>query len=464
VLEGAALTAGGPQQWSAVTDASGAFSVNGLLEGTYEVVVTADGHVPGVASVTIVEGTVATLEFTLQPYDVGVLGDVHGSLVAFLRSAGVAATELQWSPELDLDGFDTVVVNGGAPDRATYDAVVAAADEAQASLVYTGTWGVDRGGVRLLERHTGRVSVTAQGYGEGAVVLGDLATGHPLFAGLTDPAELIAAGGYFSTLGGYAGRSLAQLTVARRDGSVMSGMGAGFDWRTAGSVEVVLSASAVTEAVGPGLGWTEAGKRLLLNAVSWSRDVSMPVPGTPVVVVASVTLDETTTVSGTADWPSTVSVRVAGAEVAVATTSLDGSWTAKVPLAIGPNAVTAVATNAAGSSGESAPVIVQRWVASWSTPGSGQSRPVRLLLDGVTGAGAPADTAVLVVRGADGGQAARTDLKWTDEEYYLAMLNGLPDGTYSLSAELTVGDTTVIADGPDIALRPRGPSPTGDAG
>jgi hypothetical protein len=90
---------------------------------------------------------------------------------------------------------------------------------------------------------------------------------------------------------------------------------------------------------------------------------------------------------------------------------------------------------------------------------------VRLLLDGVTGAGAPADTAVLVVRGADGGQAARTDLKWTDEEYYLAMLNGLPDGTYSLSAELTVGDTTVIADGPDIALRPRGPSPSGgDAG
>jgi hypothetical protein len=453
VLGGATVSGSGVQPWSAVTDPSGAFTVDGLLEGTYTVVVAADGHLPATASVTVTAGAVARLDVTLQPYDVGVLGDHGGALVAFLRANGVAAAELHWSPGLDLHGYDTVVVNGGNPDRATYDAVVAAADAAKTSLVYTGTWGVDRGGVRLLERHTGRVTVTAQGYREGAVMLGDLTAGHPLFGGLSDPAELIVPGGYYSTLGGYAGKPLAQLSVVRPDGSVARGMGAGFDWRTTGSVEVVLSASAVTDLVGPGLGWTKAGERLLLNAVSWSRDVSLAIPAAPVVSAPSVTLDDTTTVSGTADWPSTVHVQINGSDVLTVPTSVDGSWTVKLPVAVGRNAVTAVATNAAGSSAGSAPAVVQRWVPSWTVPGSGRSRPVQLRLDGASGSAAPADTAVLVVRGANGAQVARYPLKWTDEVFYLAVLKDLPAGTYTVSAELTVGDTPVVADGPEVPLR-----------
>ncbi|HEX6685167.1 MAG TPA: carboxypeptidase regulatory-like domain-containing protein [Candidatus Limnocylindrales bacterium] len=452
-IPGATVSASGVQPWSATTDASGVFNVDRLLEGEYTVVVSADGHLPATATVRVTAGTVARLEVTLRPYDVGVLGDSGGALVAFLREAGVAATEIPWSPDLDLDGFDSVVVNGGAPDRATYDAVVAAADAAQASLIYTGTWGVDRGGVRLLERHTDRVSVTAQGYGEGAVVLESLASGHPLFAGLTDPAELIVAGGYYSTLGGYAGKPLAQLSIRRPDGSVVQGLGAGFDWRTAGSVEVVLSASAVTEAVGPGLGWTEAGRRLLLNAVSWAGTASMPVPASPVVTAPAVTLDDSITVSGTADWPSTVHLRIGATEVATAVTSLDGTWSAKVPLSLGRNALTATATNAAGSSAATAPIVVQRWAPKWTVPGSGRSRPVQLSLDGVTPGSAPADRAVLVVRDALGAEVARPSLKWTDEEFYLAVLKDLPAGSYTLSAELTVGGTTVVADGPEVIVK-----------
>jgi hypothetical protein len=408
--------------------------------------------------VKVTAGTVARLDFTLRPYDVGVLGDTGGALVAFLRANGVAATELPWSPGLNLDGFDAVVVNGGTPDRVAYDAVVAAADAAQASLIYTGTWGVDRGGVRLLERHTGRISVTAQGYGEGAVTLSAVpeAAGHPLFAGLTDPAELIVAGGYYSAAGGYAGKPLAQLSVRRPDGSVVRGLGAGFDWRTAGSVEVVLSASAVTEAVGPGLGWTEAAQRLLLNAVSWAGTVSMPVPASPVVTAPAVTLDDSITLSGTADWPSTVYLRSGATVVATAVTALDGKWSAKVPVSVGRNTFTATAANAAGSSAATAPVVVQRWTPKWTVPGTGRSRPVQLSLDGVTpgslSGAAPADRAVLVVRDALGGQVARLPLKWTDEQFYLAVLKDLPAGRYSLSAELTVGGTTVVADGPEVVV------------
>ncbi|NUT36952.1 MAG: hypothetical protein HOV79_28180, partial [Hamadaea sp.] len=438
------------------TDASGAFTADRLLEGEYTVIVSAQGHLPATATVTVTAGTVARLDVTLQPYDVGVLGDSGGALTAYLRANGVAATELAWSAGLDLDGFEAVVVNGGSPDRATYDAVVAAADTAQASLIYTGTWGVDRGGVRLLERHTGRISVTAQGYGDGAVVLEGLAAGHPLFAGLTDPAQLIVAGGYYSVGGGYAGKPLAQLSVTRPDGSVVRGLGVGFDWRTAASVEVVLSAGAVTEAVGPELGWTDAGRRLLLNAVSWARSAAMPVPATPAVTAPAVTLDETITVSGTADWPSTVHLRIGTPEASVAftaVTALDGTWSAKIPLAVGPNALTATAVNAAGASGVSAAVVVQRWSPAWTVPGTGQSRPVQLRLDGVTPGRAPADRAVLVVRDATGAEVARSALKWTDERFYLAVLKGLPAGTYTLSAELTVGATTVTADGPEVLFQ-----------
>lgn len=451
-IPSATVSASGAQPWSATTDASGAFTVDRLIEGDYTVVVSAQGHLPATATVTVTAGTVTRLDVTLQRYDVGVLGDSGGKLVAFLRANGVAATELPWSRDLDLDGFGAVVVNGGTPDRATYDAVVAEADAAQASLIYTGTWGVDRGGLRLLERHTARVSVTAQGYGEGAVVLDGFATGHPLFAGLTDPAELIVAGGYYSVAGGYAGKPLAQLSVTRPDGSVVRGLGAGFDWRTAGSVEVVLSAGAVTEAVGPGLGWTESGRRLLLNAVSWARTASMPVPAVPLVAAPAVTLDDSITVSGTADWPSTVHLRIGATAVATAVTSHDGKWSAKVPLSVGRNALTATATNAAGSSAATAPVVVQRWVPTWSVPGTGRSRPVYLRLDGVTPGSAPADRAVLVVRDSLGAVVARPSLKWTDEQYYMVVLKNLPPGNYSLSAELTVGATTVVADGPPVLL------------
>jgi hypothetical protein len=57
---------------------------------------------------------------------------------------------------------------------------------------------------------------------------------------------------------------------------------------------------------------------------------------------------------------------------------------------------------------------------------------------------------VLVVHDRNGRQVARHVLKWTDEGFYLAVLKDLAPGAYALSAELTLGGTTVIADGPTL--------------
>lgn len=445
-LAGAVLTGTGPDGWTATTDASGAYAAGDLLEGSYEVTVTADGHLPATASVTVTADATATLDVTLEPLDVGVLGDVGGAVTAFLRDEGVAAASLDWTVAAgSLDAYEVVVVNGGEPDRATFEGVLTAADAAEASLVFTGTWGVDQGGVRLLEAYTDRVVVGAQGYGDGPVTITGFDPAHDLFAGLSDPATLITDGGYYSALASYAGRPLAALS------SPVTGIAAGYDWRTAGSVEVVLSASAVTGAVGPGLGWTEDGGRLLVNAVDWARDATLTAPSVPSLTAPAVTVTATVEASGTADWPSTVTVLAGGEPVATAATAPDGSWRAAVPVTVGPNELTAVAANAAGESAAAGPVAVERWEPEWSVGGTGRIRPVTLDFTGPSTTGAPADAAVLVVRDATGGEVARHDLRWAAGRY-LHVLSGLAGGTYTLGAELDVDGLRLDVAGPEVSI------------
>ncbi len=445
-VAGAVVTGTGPDGWTATTDEAGAYAADGLLEGTYAVTVTADGHLPATASVTVAADATATLDVTLEPLDVGVLGDAGGAVTAFLRDEGVAAAPLDWTVAAgSLGAYEVVVVNGGEPDRATFEGVLTAADAAEASLVFTGTWGVDQGGVRLLEAYTDRVEVGAQGYGDGPVTVTGFDPAHELFAGLSDPATLITDGGYYSALSSYAGRPSASLSAP------VTGIAAGYDWRTAGSVEVVLSASAVTGAVGPGRGWTEDGERLLVNAVDWARDATLTAPGVPALEAPAVTVTGTVEASGTADWPSTVTVSAGGEAVATARTATDGSWRADVPVDVGPNELTAVAVNAAGESAAAEPITVERWQPEWTVTGTGRVRPVTLDLTGPSATGAPADTAVLLVRDATGAEVARRDLRWAGVRY-LHVLSGLPGGTYTLSAELDVDGLRLDVPGPAVSI------------
>src|SRR5690606_37129978 len=147
-VAGARLTATGPLPWQAETDADGHYQVGNLLEGEYQVTVAADGFRTETFTATVVAGEVRVHGVDLTPIDVGVLGDVGGRLTSFLHQEGLAAAELPWQADLDLTGFDVLVVNGGDPDREVFEAVLAQADAAGVSLVFTGTWAVDRGGIR----------------------------------------------------------------------------------------------------------------------------------------------------------------------------------------------------------------------------------------------------------------------------------------------------------------------------
>ncbi len=455
-VAGATLTGDGLLEWTATTGDDGGYTADDLLEGDYEVTITADGYLSATATVTIDAEVPATLDVTLQPIVVGVLGDVDGTMTSFLREADVPAGELDWAADLDLGSYEVIVVNGGSPDEEVFTAVLGAADEAEASLVFTGTWAVDRGGIRLLEQFSDRVQVGAQGYGDGSVQLTGFDADHPLFGELgDDPATLIVEGGYYSVIEAYTGVhggwELADLHVDRDSAEPATGLAVAYDWRTAGSVEVLLSSSAVTEAVGPGLGWTADGRQLLVNAVDWARQAELDLPQAPTMAAdAPATIEDTITVSGTAEWPWQVTVLRDGEPVATSGVEADGTWSAEVPLEVGDNELTAVVTNLRGESAPSVPVTVSRWVPSWQVIGQGDARVVRLGLEGAPDRPAPADSAEMVVYD-DGVEVARENMVWATGFYVGTVdLEELLPGEFTVSAELQIGDHLLVIDGPGL--------------
>jgi len=269
---GASLVGTGIERFEATSGPDGGYRVEGLLDGHYDVTVSADGYLPLQTGLDFA-GPATSLDIELTPIDVGVLGDVDGKVTDFLRANGSAAGELAWSTTMDLTAYEVVIVNGdggGTVDAAQFAAMQDAAARAGTGLVYTGTWGSE-GGIRLLDKFTDRVTVGADGYGDGAVTLTDFKRRHRLLDGLSAPATVLGAGSYWSTIERYDGPTLATQRVRLADGSEVSGVGAAWNWTTDTDVEVLLASLAVTGAIGPDQGWTDDGKRLFLNAVAFAR-------------------------------------------------------------------------------------------------------------------------------------------------------------------------------------------------
>jgi outer membrane protein assembly factor BamB len=361
-IAGATVTLSGPMTDEAVTAADGTFGFDDLLPGMYAVDVTAGGFLPNGAEVEVVAGETAPLTIRLTANDVGVLGDVDGAFVDFLRDNGLAAEELTWTDAGQLERYDVLIVNGGEPSEDEFTSMIAAADEAMTSVIFTGSWGVETGGIRLLERVApDEVEVGDHGYRDGAVTITGFDAEHPLFANLDDPFAPVADDGYWSALASYVGHPLADLAIGGA-GDDPAGLAAAYDFRSAESVHLLLAASAATDLIGPGYGWTEDGARLLLNAVAWTRDVEQPLPSTPTLATedATPTTAASATLTGTAEYRTTVTILRAGEAVESVEPDRDGTFSVVVELVEGPNGFTAVASNFAGDSLPSDEVVVVR--------------------------------------------------------------------------------------------------------
>jgi hypothetical protein len=342
-----------------MTDGTGAFRFEDLLPGAYSLEVRATGYLPQTFAATVVSGETTTVEARLKGNDVAVLGDVDGVLVDFLREHEQAAEERTWADlPADAARYDVVIVNGGEPSTEQFEAAIRAADAAGASVLFTGTWGVLNGGLRLLAQHRpAEVAIGGQGYRDGAVTLNGFDGAHPLFAGLTAPMSPLSPDSHYSWLERYVGPYLARIAV--EDGGDL-GVSVAYDYRSAEGVHLILSAGAVSDFVGPGYGWTADGEKLFLNAIEWARDAEQQAPAAPslATTAATVVTSSPITLTGSAEFRSTVTIRRNGEAVATAEPARDGTFSVDVALAEGSNSFTAVARNYGGDSDASAPVVV----------------------------------------------------------------------------------------------------------
>jgi hypothetical protein len=198
------------------------------------------------------------------------------------------------------------------------------------------------------------VTVADHGYRDGAVTITGFDAEHPLFAGLDDPFAPVAEDGYWSALESYVGHHLAGVAVeALADG--------GPD-----------GARLLLNAVGPGYGWTEDAAPVASTSCwpparrptssAWTRDVEQAAPPAPTLATEdpSPTTAGSATLTGTAEFRSSVSILRDGEVVAGAEPARDGSFSVDVDLVEGPNAFTAVATNRGGDSPPSDEVVVVR--------------------------------------------------------------------------------------------------------
>jgi hypothetical protein len=348
----------GPQEGETTTAADGTFAFADLLPGEYVLTVGVTGFLPQQVPVTVLRGETAAVAVTLQAHDVAILGDADGALVEFLRAHGVAAEERSWSELAPAaDRYEAIVVNGGEPTAAVFDALVAAADEAGTSLIFTGTWGILNGGLPLLAEHRpDEVELGPHGYHDGAVELTGFPASHPLFAGLSAPLLPVAADGYYGAVERYVGPYLAGISAEARG---PLGVSVAYDFRSADSVHVLLSAGAASDYVGPGYGWTVAGEQLFLNALDWARDVEQVTPPAPTLQADDGLVDQSpVTLTGSAEFRSTVTILRGGEPVAEVEPARDGRFSAELALAEGPNVFTATAANYAGGSPASQSVTV----------------------------------------------------------------------------------------------------------
>lgn len=353
-VAGAVVTVDGPTDGSTETGADGTALFEPVLVGDYAVTVEGPNHVPATAEVTVgVDPAVLTVE--VAPIQVGVLGDTDGDLTAFLIEQDVPSVEVDWADAAGtVDDFGVLVVNGGDPVDGQFPDLVEAADEARVDLVFTGTYGVTEGGIRLLEEHSEDVVVGGQGYGDGPVGLTELAD-HPVLAGLTDPTTIVADEGYYSWLSAYPGQGLATLTV---DGEAV-GTAVVHEQRTATSGHLLLSFAAVSDYMGPERGWTPETETVVLDSLAWLlEDDPVEAPEVPTLTTEETLVGASPVeVSGMAPGADEVEVTRDGETLVSVTPEADGSYTATVKLVEGENVLVALAHNEAGTA-ESEPLTI----------------------------------------------------------------------------------------------------------
>ncbi|MDX5475780.1 MAG: carboxypeptidase regulatory-like domain-containing protein, partial [Bacillaceae bacterium] len=341
------------------TDEEGNFEFPDLLDGSYELTLEANGYMP-TSMIVDVEGEDVFFEILLNSIQVAVLGDWNDKLTSFLNDQELYAEARDWNVVEEVERYELIVINTNKGTKEQVEALMEAADEHEVSLVFVGTWGVEEGSIRLLEKAVGYPSIDQQGYNEEAVQIVPVSD-HPIFEGLGEENGFFTIHGSqspYSTFKNYPGQIVANLQV----GDVDKGSSIAYEFKGEQHMHLLLSSFAVTNMIGPDYGWTEEGKQLFVQALRYAMEAERPEePVEPVVPLAPVwdekqirTSERLVELSGTGDVGATVHVfeRKGNKEELLGTTVVneEGAFTIVLPFKNGTHFLYAQAETEVGLS------------------------------------------------------------------------------------------------------------------
>ncbi|MPZ97487.1 MAG: PQQ-binding-like beta-propeller repeat protein, partial [Propionibacteriales bacterium] len=272
LLPGASVTVLGTPLEPATTGADGTYSFPVVAAGDYQVEVTLAGHETRRAEVTIAEGGQATADVTLLRFQVAVVGDYQGRMVAELTRLGYR-TEASTYADLTArpDDYEVVVANGGNddPGATVLGDFITATDAAGTSVVWLDQWSIGWGAISHLSKHFGDPASTPDSFSSSGRVSLVPTVEHPLTEGLPsgERAQVLVPGHEWSAFEGYSGRTVADVHT---DDDQTVGGGIGYLPRGTGSVHVLLASLAAAPWGNPETEWLESAHTVLGNAVEYA--------------------------------------------------------------------------------------------------------------------------------------------------------------------------------------------------
>lgn len=346
---------GVPGDLSAVTAADGAYTIQGVPAGTYQVAATHPTFAaPAAAEVTVVPGAVAGADFAFSPPPRSVaIVDSSASRAQQYVDVVFAPRDIptaiyNWSQLEQAAQHSTVVLGYGVStnyNAAAFQAFLDTTDANGAGVIFTDHANSTGNGIRQLSRHTGQpVSTGFNSGGTGqAESYYEVTAEHPLFAGRQVGDRIVLDNGtqakWLAWFTGYEGAGRQTIGVMGRTAEGGMGGGVGVDQR-ANNRHVLLSTHGVSATRGPG-DWTPEATDLFLNAATW---VSPPPAGDQAhFAVHDLTVGPDVV---QAYDPVTVTVKVKNVGSAAGTYSavlkVDGDTAATTPVTLAPGATTTV--------------------------------------------------------------------------------------------------------------------------
>ncbi len=306
------------------TNEAGAYQFDELLAGEYEIKVEVNGYQTITQDILIEEGENVELSFKLSDFNIAVLGDSSTSLTDFFNENDFAAQKRDWDIVDDVYNYKVIIVNTGKGTKEQITKLIEESNKYETSLVFVDTWGVD-GSIQLLEEAIGNPTRAEHGYNEGAVYV-DVVKANEIFSDLGDEnIKIHSEKSPYATFENYEGITLANLVVDGKD----KGATVAYDFQSKNHMHLLLSTFAVNNMISPDQGWTDQGKQLYLQAIEWARDGVQELPATPEANEEEmISTDGNVTITGTAEYRSTVTILDGEEVLASISPERDGSFTA----------------------------------------------------------------------------------------------------------------------------------------